>query len=165
MRGFSLCLLIVTKRNEDVNASIRVVSVWGGSVCGIITADCGWGRQGLKTPVWKRHEQARCLFHNRGIFFLQLCHEQARCLCHNRGIFFLQLCHEQARCLCHNRGIFFLVGWAREPAPKSFIENGATYEFQATLAIAVRSRGEVCPMPYALCPMHVGYLMLLRKAI
>jgi len=24
---------------------------------------------------------------------------------------------------------------------------------------------EVCPMPYALCPMHVGYLMLLRKAI
>jgi|GEM_PF-2483817 len=54
------------------------------------------------------------------------------------------------------------------------------------LTIAVRSRGEVCPMPYALCPMpyalcpmpyalcpmpyalcpmHVGYLMLLRKAI
>src|SRR4028118_1478971 len=49
MRGFSLCLLIVTKRNEDVNASIRVLSVCGGSVCGIITADCGWGRQGLKT--------------------------------------------------------------------------------------------------------------------
>ena len=49
MRGFSLCLLIVTKRNEDVNASIRVLSVCGGSVCGIITADCGWGRLGLKT--------------------------------------------------------------------------------------------------------------------
>src|SRR4028119_937293 len=48
MRGFSLCLLIVTKRNEDVNASIRVLSVCGGSVCGIITAGCGWGRQGLK---------------------------------------------------------------------------------------------------------------------
>ncbi|WP_445173007.1 hypothetical protein [Microcoleus sp.] len=34
--------------------------------------------------------------------------------------------------------------------------------------IAVLKRGEVCPMPYAhggLCPMHVGYLMLLRKAI
>jgi len=87
------------------------------------------------------HEQARCLFHNRGIFFLHLCHEQARCLFHNRGIFFLHLCHEQARCLFHtrclfhNRGIFFLVGWARERAPKSLIENGATYEFQATLAI------------------------------
>ena len=85
----------------------------------------------------------------------------------------MQLCHEQARCLCHNREIFFLVGWAREPAPKSFIENGATYEFQATLAIAVRSRGEVCPMPYALCPMpyarrvpHVtekGYIMTYPK--
>ncbi|WP_445175174.1 hypothetical protein [Microcoleus sp.] len=23
----------------------------------------------------------------------------------------------------------------------------------------------LCPMPYALCPMHVGYFMLLRKAI
>jgi hypothetical protein len=47
----------------------------------------------------------------------------------------LHLCHQQARCLFHNRGIFFLVGWVREPAPKSLIENGATYEFQATLAI------------------------------
>ena len=27
------------------------------------------------------------------------------------------------------------MGWARERAPKSLIENGATYEFQATLAI------------------------------
>ncbi|MEG4573134.1 hypothetical protein QUA56_10620 [Microcoleus sp. N3A4] len=31
--------------------------------------------------------------------------------------------------------------------------------------IAVLKRGEVCAMPYALCPMHLGYLMLLRKAI
>jgi len=37
--------------------------------------------------------------------------------------------------------------------------------FQQALVIAVLKRGEVCPMPYALCPMHVGYLMLLRKAI
>src|SRR4028118_351796 len=35
----------------------------------------------------------------------------------------------------------------------------------AYLFIAVLKRGEVCPMPYALCPMHVGYLMLLIKAI
>ena len=30
---------------------------------------------------------------------------------------------------------------------------------------AVLKRGEVCPMPYVLCPMHVGYLMLLGKTI
>ena len=37
----------------------------------------------------------------------------------------------------------------------------------AYLHIAVLKRREVCPMPYALCPspMHVGYLMLLKKAI
>jgi len=26
-------------------------------------------------------------------------------------------------------------------------------------------KSEVCPMPYALCPMPVGYLIFLRKAI
>ena len=64
--------------------------------------------------------------------------------------------------------------WAREPAPKSLIENGATYEFQPTLAIAVLKKvryahGGLCPrrpMPYARRVPHVtekGYIMTYSK--
>ncbi|WP_445176167.1 hypothetical protein [Microcoleus sp.] len=37
--------------------------------------------------------------------------------------------------------------------------------FINNLSYSGSQESEVCPMPYALCPMHVGYLMLLRKAI
>jgi hypothetical protein len=41
------------------------------------------------------------------------------------------------------------VGWARQPAPKSLIENGATYEFQATLAIMIYPNNSFSANNYA----------------
>ncbi len=41
------------------------------------------------------------------------------------------------------------MGWTREPAPKSLIENGATYEFQATLAIMTYPKNSFSANHYA----------------
>ena len=56
----------------------------------------------------------------------------------------------------------FLVEQAEKPVHKKLIENGATSQY---IAVLKKVRNALCPMPYAPCPMHVGYLMLLRKAI